>query len=89
MYRRFLNNNDYLGVITPEALAQFTRGNDDRFIQAEEEAEMSSWNISRKTMRWKRNSPRGNTSPITTGASPIPWACISTSRDRYTRSSAP
>lgn len=41
MYRRFLNNNDYLGIITPEALAQLTRGKDDRFIQAEEAAEMS------------------------------------------------
>lgn len=41
MYRRFLNNNDYLGVITSEALAQLTRGNDERFIQAEESAEMS------------------------------------------------
>lgn len=41
MYRRFLNNNDYLGIITPEALSQLTRGNEDRFIQAEESAEMS------------------------------------------------
>lgn len=41
MYRRFLNNNDYLGVITPEALAGLTRGSDERFIQAEESAEMS------------------------------------------------
>lgn len=41
MYRRFLNNNDYLGVITQEALSQLTRGNDDRFIQAEQSAEMS------------------------------------------------
>ncbi len=41
MYRRFLNNNDYLGIITPEALAQLTRGNDERFIQAEESAEIS------------------------------------------------
>ena len=41
MYRRFLNNDDYLGIITPEALAQLTRGNDARFIQAEESAEMS------------------------------------------------
>ena len=40
MYRRFLNNNDYLGIITPEALYQLTRGNEDRFIQAEESAEM-------------------------------------------------
>lgn len=41
MYKRFLNNNDYLGLITPEALTQLTRGNDERFIQAEESAEMS------------------------------------------------
>lgn len=41
MYRRFLNNSDYLGIITPEALAQLTRGNDDRFTQAEEAAEIS------------------------------------------------
>ena len=41
MYRRFLNNNDYLGIITPEALSQLTRGNEERFIQAEESAEMS------------------------------------------------
>jgi len=41
MYRRFLNNNDYLGVITADALSQMTRGNDDRFIQSEEVAEMS------------------------------------------------
>lgn len=41
MYRRFLNNNDYLGLITSEALEQLTRGNEDRFLQAEESAEMS------------------------------------------------
>ena len=41
MYRRFLNNEDYLGIITQEALSQITRGNSDRFIQAEESAEMS------------------------------------------------
>ena len=41
MYRRFLNNKDYLGLITPEALAQITRGDNERFIQAEESAEMS------------------------------------------------
>lgn len=41
MYRRFLNNNDYLAVITPEALGQLTRGNDERFAQAEEAAEIS------------------------------------------------
>lgn len=41
MYRRFLNNDDYLGVVTADTLSQMTRGNDDRFIQAEESAEMS------------------------------------------------
>lgn len=41
MYRRFLNNNDYLGVITREALTQLTRGNDERFIPGEESAEIS------------------------------------------------
>lgn len=41
MYRRFLNNNDYLGLITPDALAQLTRGMAERFLQAEESAEMS------------------------------------------------
>lgn len=41
MYRRFLNDDDYSGIITAEALAQMTRGNHGRFIQAEESAEMS------------------------------------------------
>lgn len=41
MYRRFLNNKDYLSVITKEALMQLTRNDDDRFAQAEEAAEMS------------------------------------------------
>ena len=41
MYRRFLNDNDYLGVITKEALSQMTRGNNERFIQAEQSAEIS------------------------------------------------
>lgn len=41
MYRRFLNDADYLGVITQELLSQMPRGNTDRFIQAEESAEMS------------------------------------------------
>lgn len=41
MYRRFLNNSDYLSIITPEALTQMTRGNSEHFIQAEESAEMS------------------------------------------------
>ncbi len=41
MYRRFLNDNDYLSIITAEALSQITRGNTERMIQAEESAEMS------------------------------------------------
>lgn len=41
MYRRFLNDSDYLGVISSEALSQLTRGNTDRYIQAEQSAEMS------------------------------------------------
>lgn len=41
MYRRFLNDNDYLGIITAEALDQLTRGNNERFVQAEQSAEMS------------------------------------------------
>lgn len=41
MYRRFLNDADYLSVITAEALSQITRGNAERMIQAEESAEMS------------------------------------------------
>ena len=41
MYRRFLNDSDYLSLLTPEALSQITRNDTGRFIQAEEAAEMS------------------------------------------------
>lgn len=41
MYRRFLNDNDYLSVISTDALSQMVRGDNGRFIQAEECAEMS------------------------------------------------
>ena len=41
MYRRFLNDSDYLGIITADALSQMTRNTPERFIQAEESAEMS------------------------------------------------
>ena len=41
MYRRFLDDTDYPSIITEEALAQMTRGNHERFIQAEQSAEMS------------------------------------------------
>ncbi len=41
MYKRFLNNNDYIGIITEEALKQLIRGNEERLSQAEEAAEAS------------------------------------------------
>lgn len=41
MYKRFLNNNDYLGIVTEEALEQLIRGNEERLGQAEEAAEAS------------------------------------------------
>lgn len=41
MYRRFLNNNDYISIVTEEALAQLIRGNEERLAQAEEAAEQS------------------------------------------------
>ena len=41
MYKRFLNNNDYLGIITEEALKQLIRNNEERLSQAEEAAEAS------------------------------------------------
>ena len=41
MYKRFLNNNDYLGIITEEALKQLIRNREDRIAQAEEAAETS------------------------------------------------
>ena len=41
MYRRFLNNSDYLGIITQDSLSQITRNEPETIIQAEEAAEMS------------------------------------------------
>lgn len=41
MYKRFLNNADYLSIVTEEALSQLIRGNEDRLAQAEEAAEAS------------------------------------------------
>ena len=41
MYQRFLNNEDYLSIITEEALEQLTRGRELRLFQAEEAAEAS------------------------------------------------
>lgn len=36
---RFLNNKDYLSIITSEGLQQLTRGIEERFVQAEQAAE--------------------------------------------------
>lgn len=41
MYKRFLNNNDYLSIVTEEALSQLIRGKESRLAQAEEAAEAS------------------------------------------------
>lgn len=41
MYKRFLNDNDYIGIITEEALKQLIRNNEERMSQAEEAAEAS------------------------------------------------
>ena len=41
MYERFLNNNDYTGLITETALKQITRDNGECFLNAEEAAEIS------------------------------------------------
>ncbi len=41
MYRRFLNNNDYLSIITEQALNQLIRGDEMRYEQAEQAAEAS------------------------------------------------
>ena len=64
MYRRFLNDDDYLGIITAEALAQLTRGEEARFLQAEEAAEMSvveylseSYEVERELSRGKYIAP--------------------------------
>lgn len=41
MYRRFLNNNDYKGLITETALSQMTRDDEEDILNAEEAAEQS------------------------------------------------
>ena len=41
MYKRYLNNNDYLAIVTEEALSQLIRGKETRLAQAEEAAEES------------------------------------------------
>lgn len=41
MYQRFLNNNDYLAIITEDLFDQVIHGNQDRIVHAEQSAEMS------------------------------------------------
>lgn len=41
MYRRFLNNGDYAGLITKVALSQMTRDDEENLLNAEEAAEFS------------------------------------------------
>ena len=41
MYQRFLNTNDYISIVSDEALNQLIRGNETRLFQAEESAEAS------------------------------------------------
>lgn len=71
MYRRFLNDSDYLGVITAEALSQMTRNSPERFIQAEESAEMSiteylseNYEIEREFNRGKYIAEQAYKSPV-------------------------
>ena len=83
MYRRFLNNNDYLGLITPEALAQLTRGNEERFLQAEESAEKSLVERLSENYEVEQELAKGKY------IAPYPWVCISIMTGRSTRSSVP
>lgn len=41
MYKRFLNNSDYLSIITEQSMGQLIRGNEKRYEQAEQAAEAS------------------------------------------------
>lgn len=41
MYKRFLNNHDYISIVTEEALQMLIRKNENRLAEAEEAAEMS------------------------------------------------
>ena len=85
MYRRFLNDNDYLSVISPEALSQITRGNAERLAQAEESAEMSVVEHLSENYEIERELTRASISPLTTAAYRSPSEPTSTTRDRSTR----
>ena len=52
MYRRFLNNDDYLGIITPEAWYNSTRAmmHDSSRRGRIDGDEITSWNICRRTI---------------------------------------
>ena len=41
MYRRYLNNNDYISLVSEGVMEQLTRGNEDCIPIAEEAAEAS------------------------------------------------
>ena len=59
MYRRFLNQNDYLGIITEDALSQLTRGKDICFVQAEQAAEASIMDYLTENYEIERELNRG------------------------------
>ena len=59
MYRRFLNKNDYLGIITEDALSQLTRGKDICFVQAEQAAEASIMDYLTENYEIERELNRG------------------------------
>lgn len=62
MYRRFLNKNDYLGIITEDALSQLTRGKNICFVQAEQAAEASIMVTLLKIMKLNAELNRVNSS---------------------------
>ena len=59
MYRRFLNKNDYLGIITEDALSQLTRGKNICFVQAEQAAEASIMDYLTENYEIERELNRG------------------------------
>ena len=59
MYRRFLNKDDYLGIITEDALLQLTRGKDICFVQAEQAAEASIMDYLTENYEIERELNRG------------------------------
>ena len=68
-----MNDADYLGIVTPEALSQMTRGYAERFVQAEQSAEMSIVEYLSENYEVEREAAKGGISPTTTGGSPTRW----------------